>query len=59
MLGRTRKKLEKFLRESAKNPQLKTIQKIILFIHWQLMGPMNYNNAYYWVHLTCKELIML
>ena len=38
---------------------MKTIQEIILFIHWQMMGPMNYNNAYYWVHLICKKLFML
>ena len=23
------------------------------------MGPMNYNNACYWVHLMCKEIFML
>ena len=24
-----------------------------------MMGPMNYNNAYNWVHLMCEELFML
>ena len=38
---------------------MKTIHEIVLFMHWQLMCPMNYNNAYYWVHLMCKELYML
>ena len=38
---------------------MKVIHEIILFMHWQLMGPMNYNNAHYWVHLICKELFML
>ena len=37
---------------------MKTIQEIVLFMHWQVMGPMNYNNAYYWMHLMCKELFM-
>ena len=38
---------------------MKIIHEIILFMHWQPMGPMNYNNAYCWVHLMCKELFML
>ena len=38
---------------------VKTIHEIILLMHWQLMGPMNYNNAHYWVHYICKELFML
>ena len=38
---------------------MKKIHEMVLFMHWQLMGPMNNNNAYYWVHLMCKELFML
>ena len=38
---------------------MKSIQVILLFMHGQLMGPMNYNNTYYWVHLMCKNLFML
>ena len=29
---------------------MKTIQKIVLFMHWQLMGPINYNNVQTIVH---------
>ena len=38
---------------------MKTIHESMLFMHWQPMGPMNYNDAYYWVHLMWKELFML
>ena len=49
MFGHTSKDLGKILREYEGNLQLslKTIHEIVLLVHWQLMGPMNYNNAYY------------
>ena len=44
---------------SRKILSIKTIQEIVLLMHWQQMGPMNYNDAYYWVHFMCKQLFTL
>jgi hypothetical protein len=51
MFGCTSKNLGKFLREYVWNLQLSyentKRDRIYLFKHWQLMGPMNYNKACY------------
>ena len=62
MFARTSKNLGNFLRESAGNLQLSYENNTRDFIIHALATdgpPMNSNNAYYWVHLMCKELLML